>query len=292
MIVILKGGNSAEREVSLLTAKSIADSLNRQTISYIEVDAKDSDWLEQVKSTQPTKVVIALHGTFGEDGTIQKILQDNNIAFTGSNAESAGLTFDKNRAKRLVADKLRILTPKNLSMNNISNFPVVIKPNEQGSSFGVSIVKSSDELHKAVNLAEKYSEGETILCEEYIHGRELTCGVIDLFGSVQALPVVEIIPTHDFFDYDSKYTTESGCNEVCPAKIDASISKDIQEKSVLIHKLLGSSQYSRIDWILKDEGAYFLESNSLPGMTPTSLLPKELIAQDIQYDDFIKQLIS
>jgi D-alanine-D-alanine ligase len=292
MIVILKGGRSAEREVSLLTAKSIAESLSRQKISFQEIDAADNDWLEKVKRLKPEIVVIALHGTFGEDGGIQDILEKNNIHFTGSNSKSSALAFDKIETKLAVKNGLKILVPRNFSQNKITTYPVVIKPNKQGSSFGISIVHKQSELKPAIALAQKYAENDAIIVEEYIKGTELTCGVIDVFGETIALPLVEIAPKNTFFDYDSKYNTESGCEEICPAHISKKISLEIQEKSKQVHQLLGLKQYSRTDWILRGQEQYFLETNTLPGMTPTSLLPKELAAANIRYDEFINKLVN
>ena len=292
MVIILKGGKSAEREVSLLTAKSITDSLSRQNIRFNEIDAADSGWFEKVKKLRPEIVVIALHGTFGEDGDIQNILEKNNIPFTGSGSKSCNLAFDKIEAKGSINKQLEILVPKNFPTSSISSFPVVIKPNQQGSSFGVSIVRTRAELKPALTLAKKYAGNGSVMVEEYIEGKELTCGVIDVFGEVTALPIVEITPKSDFFDFRQKYDAESGCREICPARIKAEYTQEIQQKSKQIHQLLGLKQYSRIDWILRGDGLYFLEANSLPGMTPTSLLPKELAAEGISYDVFIAQLIN
>lgn len=292
MIVILEGGNSAEREVSLLTARSVAESLKRQQINFKKIGAAKSNWLEDVKKLRPEIVVIALHGTFGEDGGIQDILEKNNIPFTGSGSKSSSLAFDKIATKKFISSHSEISTPKSLPINNITTFPVVIKPNQQGSSFGVSIVRTEAELKPALAQAKKYAGNDSIMAEEYIKGVELTCGVIDIFGKIQALPIVEIVPKNDFFDFRSKYDSESGCEEVCPARIEVERAVEIQQKSKQIHQLLELKQYSRMDWILRNDELYFLEANSLPGMTPTSLLPKELDARGIRYDDFISGLIN
>jgi D-alanine-D-alanine ligase len=291
MIAILKGGNSAERKVSLLTAKSVAESLVRQKITYKEVDAANKYWLKKVKELSPEMVVNTLHGTFGEDGEIQSILEKNSIPFTGSGAKASALTFNKIKTKRTVANKLKIRVPRNFSWSDILPFPIVVKPNQQGSSFGVSIVRKASELKSAITSAQEYSGKDLIILEEYIEGKELTCGIIDVFGKIAALPLIEIVPQNEFFDYQSKYSTESGCEEICPARIPDKIALEVQEKSRQIHQLLGLKQYSRMDWILRDDELYFLEANSLPGMTPTSLLPKELTARGIGYDNFIRALI-
>ncbi len=290
MIVILAGGTSAEREVSLSTAQSIARSLERQNTQFTQIDTRDEGWLEHVKTLKPRAAIIALHGPYGEDGTVQKILEDNGILYTGSVPKVAALAIDKIRTKEVVRKKFQIAMAKNFTEEDIV-YPVVVKPNKQGSSYGVSIVRSNSELSPAIELAKKYDEDGHFLIEEYIKGVELTCGVIDVFGEVTALPLVEIIPRGEFFDFKAKYDTESGCQEICPARIENNLAKEIQSKSVLLYKEFGIGQYCRIDWILRDGQIHFLEINTLPGMTPTSLINKELAAAGIKYDSFIKNLL-
>ena len=287
MIVILQGGKSSEREVSIWTADSIADSLDRLSIKYVRIDAADDDWLEKVKSSKAEKVIIALHGPFGEDGTVQTILEKNNIKYTGSDSIVSAIAIDKIKTKEIVAQS-GIKTPQ-LYTEYDYKLPVVIKPNQEGSSFGVTIVKSEEDFGIALIEANKYDE--SVLIEEYIEGRELTCGVIDVFGKVQVLPLVEIKPKNEFFNFESKYQGDM-CEEICPAEIDENITKTIQSQSAEIFKLLNIRQYCRIDWIVKDDIPYFLEVNTLPGMTKTSLINKELKAANIEFDDFISKLMS
>lgn len=291
MIIVLKGGDSAEREVSLLTAKSIVNSLNRLGVKYLEIDASDRHWLEHVKAAEPKLVIIALHGTFGEDGAVQTILEQNNIPFTGSGSKASKTAFNKIETKDLVANKLNIDVPKTYRSNEVPKFPVVIKPNQQGSSFGVSIANNDLGLTSALVSAKKYCEKNSIIIEEYIKGVELTCAVTDVFGVLKPLPSVEIIPKSSFFDYYSKYESDSGCLEICPARIPKVLANEIAEKSMQVHRLLKLRQYSRSDWIYRDGRLFFLEVNTLPGMTPTSLLPKELKAAGIDYDEFIEALV-
>lgn len=290
MVVLLHGGTSAEREVSLLTSASIAASLDSQKIPFIKVDPKDSDWLSQIKSCQPDIVIIALHGPFGEDGQIQKILEDNKIKYTGSNSFTSALSINKNLTKQKISSQLGVKVPPNYEQKS-AKFPVVVKPNKQGSSFGISIIDRPDDLPEAIKLASKYDDNGEYIIEKLIVGRELTCAVVDVFNKVEPLPLVEIIPTRSFFDYDSKYSTESGCLEICPAVVSPEITMDIQQKSVQIFKQLKIKQYCRIDWILQGNVPYFIEINTLPGMTPTSLINKELAAADYSFDYFISRLI-
>ena len=290
MIVILAGGTSAEREVSLATAQSVAESLKRQNTQFTQIDTREEDWLGHVKKLKPRVAIIALHGPYGEDGTVQKILEDNGIPYTGSAPKVAALAIDKIRTKEIVSKKFHIAMAKDFTEESVV-YPVVVKPNKQGSSYGVSIVRSNSELSPAIELAKKYDEDGRFLIEEYVKGVELTCGVIDVFGEVTALPLVEIIPRGEFFDFRAKYDTESGCQEICPARIENNLAEEIQSKSVLLYKEFGIRQYCRIDWILRDGQIHFLEINTLPGMTPTSLINKELAVAGINYDNFINKLI-
>lgn len=275
----------------MMTAKSVTESLGHLGISFIEIDAKDEDWLSQLRSNNVQMVFIALHGPFGEDGQIQKILEKHGIKYTGSNSLTSALSINKKLTKKEIRDTIGVKVPPSHDKKS-AVFPVVVKPNEQGSSFGISIVSRAEDLSEAIGLASKYDENGEYLIEKLIVGREVTCAVIDVFGEIEPLPLVEIIPTRSFFDYDSKYNSESGCLEICPAAISPDLTVDIQEKSKQIFKLLKIKQYCRIDWILQGNTPYFIEINTLPGMTPTSLVNKELEAANIGFDHFIKQLIA
>ncbi len=289
MIILLKGGTSSEREVSLWTAQSIADSLTRQGLEFQEIDAADADWFQRVVSASPSVVVIALHGPYGEDGTVQRLLEEKGIPHTGSRADVAAVTIDKALTKQRVAE-LGVATPTAKVITGgepiewESEFPVVVKPNAEGSSFGVSIVQSADELQAAVEVALTFDT--TVLVEEYVQGLELTCGVIDVLGEARALPLVEIIPSHQFFDFDTKYTAGL-CEEICPARVSSETTELVQGLSLKIYQALDLSQYARLDWVLRDGTPYFLEVNTLPGMTKTSLITKELAAAGIDFDSFI-----
>jgi D-alanine-D-alanine ligase len=166
----------------------------------------------------------------------------------------------------------------------------VVKPNGDGSSFGVTIVQNAEALAGAVEEAFKY--GSEILLETFIKGTEVTCGVIDVGDGLQVLPLVEIRPTESFFNFEAKYTA-SKCEEICPAEVSQEIAEQIQDASLEAFLVLGCRHYARADWILSEDGKpYFLEINTLPGMTKTSLIPQELAAAGISYTDFIDQLVT
>ncbi len=286
-IVVLTGGDASEREVSLRTAETITTALDALGHSCSVIDVANQNWEQEL--SDGAIALIALHGSFGEDGTLQSILEKRQIRFTGSGSEASRIAFDKNAAK-IIVRKLHIHCPTDTDPSDITaaTFPLVVKPVQEGSSYGVSIVRSQAELAKATSAAQKY--GQQIMFEEYIKGKEVSCAVTEISGEAKALPVIEIEPHADFFDYESKYSSE-GAKETVPAKIDSDLTEKIQLLSETIFKEMNLRQYARIDWIIKDRQPYFLEVNTLPGMTPTSLLNKELDAARVKMTDFVNFLI-
>ncbi len=290
MIVVLTGGKSSEREVSLATANNVSTSLDKLSKEYKAIDIAQSGWLDKLVRLNPSTVFIALHGTFAEDGELQKILESIHIKFTGSSSAVSKLCFDKKLTKEKVKN-IGIVVPQDLNFSQLESnefIPVVIKPNKEGSSIGVSIVKTKEKLKSAIQDVRLLTDD--ILIEEYIKGRELSCGVIDTFGQIQALPIIEIKPKSEFFDYKAKYTP-GGSEEICPADLDNEFARKIQDQSISIFKKLKIRQYARVDWILKNNTPYFLEINTLPGMTNTSLINQELEVAGITLEQFISSLI-
>ena len=212
----------------------------------------------------------ALHGTTGEDGTIQSWLEKYNISYTGSNSDASRTCMNKDQSKKIVREN-NFLTPnwflmdKNIEISNIK-FPCIVKPNAQGSTFGLSMVENKDALERAISLASEYDRN--ILIENYIRGREITVAFLD----GEPLPIVEIVPKHQIYDYECKYS--SGMSKyLCPANIDKILTEKIKRDSLKIFEILGCSGYGRLDFILYDSKYHFLELNTLPGLTSTSLLP-------------------
>ncbi len=294
-VVVVFGGKSSEKEVSSWTAKSFIEALKRLSLKYSLIDLNDKRWLEKVKQINPSVAILAVHGAFGEDGQLQKILENNHINYTGSNSSSSALAWDKLRAQECVSNE-GIAVPQTIVINKKKHlsklpfdFPVIVKPNMEGSSFGITIVENHEKLKTAIALAMKYDS--KVLVQEYIKGREITCGVIDVYGKVRSLPIVEIRPKTHFFDFKAKYDANF-CEEIVPAPISREITRQIQEISVKIFQLFKCRDYVRIDFIIKDDQPYFLEVNTLPGCTKTSLLPKALAAAGIEFDKFIKQLLN
>ncbi len=239
-------------------------------------------------------VFIALHGDLGENGKLQALFDINHISYTGTGYIGCLLAMDKDISKKL-AKQEEILTAQwrmyDLEKTTVSKIiqeidvPCVIKPLSCGSSVGVSIVENANDLGKALNEASKYEK--LVLIEEKISGVEVSCGVIDN----KAMPVIEIRPIEGFYNYRNKYQ-KGLVDEICPAEISIDIARRIQEASVKMHKALRLGYYSRSDFIIdKNNRIYYLESNTLPGMTPTSLLPQEASVAGISYRDLCERIV-
>ena len=239
-------------------------------------------------------VFIGLHGSYGENGQVQSVLDSHNIKYTGCNYLGSAIAMDKDLSKALVAGaglktaQWFTKSPEDITPQEVMNkigLPCVIKPIGTGSSCGVSVVKSEEELPAAIEYAAKY--GQLILTEHYIKGREIT---ISILGD-RALPITEIIPHHGFYDYKNKY--QAGLTtHVCPAQLTEEETKRAQGYALRIFKILRMSSYGRIDMIYAEQEGkfYFIEANNLPGMTNTSLLPEAAAATGIKYEDLCEQI--
>ena len=288
-VAVIFGGTSFERDVSLKTGKAVVEACraNNYDVETVIIDENHKKFLPILK--QADIVFNALHGTLGEDGTIQKWLEENNIKFTGSDSIASSICMKKIKCKKILK-KNKILTPKwvefdeGIEITEVS-FPCIVKPNAQGSTFGLSYVEKAKDLIPAVKNSQKFDKSTII--EEYISGKEITVGIIQ----ESPMPIVEILPKNKIYDYKCKYT--AGMSEYnCPANIRKSLSEKIMSDSVKIFKLLGCKGYGRIDFILdKNENYYFLEINTLPGMTSTSLLPIAAKAQGLSFDELVKKII-
>jgi D-alanine-D-alanine ligase len=290
-MAVLMGGPGSERDVSLATARGVAKALRSLGADVVEVDVRDANF------QFPDDVELAfltIHGTFGEDGQIQKILEDRGVAYTGDGVEESRLAFDKIRSKEKFRDH-GVRTPEweviRAGANPAIPLPIVVKPPREGSTVGVVIVKNEAALESAIREAAKYDR--ELLIEKFVPGRELTIGIL----GDQALPVLEIIPKGGFYDFATKYpflNPQSGASaeHVCPAKIDNAKTKEIQDLALRAFRALGLRVYARIDIILPESGEPFvLEANTIPGMTEASLLPEAAAAAGISYVDLCRRII-
>lgn len=308
-IAVLYGGVSNEREVSINTGKSVIkyiDSKKHDVIS-IDFDGNFRNLINQIEEKNINLVFNALHGSDGENGVLQKELEKNNIAYTGSNSAASNKAMDKNKTKQIclqnniptaswgIVDRkndsyLEIL---NRIKGNSRNLSIVLKPINEGSSFDLFIldnvfVSSNDISNQFKNyhtqLLKKY---DCYMIEEFVKGRELTAGIL---GN-EILPIVEILPKNNFYDYESKYSI--GMSEyIVPAKLNDILKEKINCYALKLHNKIGCRHYSRTDFrIDSDNNINVLELNTLPGMTDTSLLPKAAFSDGISYEELVENII-
>ena len=302
-IILLQGGISEEREVSLETCSAIKNALENLGKTIRIIDPKDFlqknsvDYFSMLKKIKKAKFDIifnGLHGGDGEDGTIQKKFEDAKIDFTGSNSYSSSLSMDKIRSKILV-QKMKIPVPNFLQITKenkekIKNdlkklsFPIVVKPNSSGSSVGITIVEKEKDFSKAIKTA--FNFDNKVLAEKYIKGREITVAIL----GDKALPVVEVKPKNGWYDYLHKYTKGETIYEV-PAKISKQKADEVTSYAIRIYKKFQCRDYVRIDFRFDGENFYFLEVNTLPGMTKLSLVPMAAATIGITFDELINHII-
>jgi D-alanine-D-alanine ligase len=290
-IAVLMGGPGSERDVSLATGRGVSKALRSLGAEVVDVDVRDG------KFPLPSDVDLAfitIHGTFGEDGQVQRILEDREIAYTGDGVQASELAFDKIRSKEKFREQ-GVRTPYwqviKVGQRPTIPIPIVIKPPRQGSTVGVFIIKNDREIDSGIAEAAKYDQ--ELLVEKFVLGRELTVGIL----GDQALPILEIIPKGGFYNFTNKYpflNPQAGgaAEHVCPAKIDPEKTKEIQDLALRAYHALGLQVYSRVDVLLPEDGApTVLEVNTIPGMTEASLLPEAAAAAGINYVDLCVRII-
>lgn len=292
-IGILTGGESSEREISLKTCEAVENAcqdLGYNTVQLV-LDGEANKLVQKLHGID--FVFIALHGGKGENGVMQGFLDSLDIPYNGSGVLASALGMEKSLTKQL-ARSFGIQTPDwkmftdiNESKKYIPNeFPIVVKPSADGSTIGLSIVKNQAEIAEAVELADKFDGN--ILIENYIKGRELTVTII----GQKVFPIIEIIPRHKFYDYECKY--EKGMSEyICPAELPITLTDKIQNIALEVFNILQCSGYARADFLLdKDNNPWFLEINTLPGMTATSLVPKSAMIAGVSFNNLIQMIIN
>jgi D-alanine-D-alanine ligase len=298
-IAVMAGGPSAEAGVSINSAKVVCQYLDKEKYNIYKILLEGHEWLEETTRAAIDKndftltirgeeikfdaVFVAIHGTPAEDGRLQGYFDMMGIPYNCCGVQAAAITFDKQRTKEYLSP-FGVLSAKALAakktddkkhlveqINSQLSYPIFVKPNKNGSSYGASKVDEKDQVCGAIHTAFEYDD--EILIEEYIKGTEVTCGVITYKGKITALPLTEIRSKSAFFDYKAKY--EGNSQEVTPAEIDAVLAKKIQDTATYIYQKLDFKGMSRIDFIIRDGEYYMLEVNSVPGLSAESIVPQQ-----------------
>lgn len=322
-VAVLMGGTSAERDVSLSTGRQILNALDPDKYTVYALDtasgqkflpsgvtqplgllraadgATEITTLPQLPlaaaSEKPDVVFIALHGKGGEDGTVQGMLEVLGLRYTGSGVLASALAMDKAMSKRVLAG-VGVRLPEDFVLRRGQKmrpgemlFPVIVKPNAQGSTIGMSIVRKEAEIDAATDLAFQYDD--TVLIEQFITGTEITVPILGN-DTLEILPIVEIVPNGGFYDYKAKYTAGE-TDEIVPARISDAVAQEARRIAKLCHQTLGCRGMSRTDMIVTDKDEiYTLEVNTIPGMTPTSLLPRSAAAANFSFPQLLDKLIA
>jgi len=298
-LALLSGGISSEREVSLNSGSQVFDALDKERYDIALYDPKTDLKKLVMDAEKIDAALIILHGPFGEDGTVQGLLDLLDIPYQGAGVLGSSIAMNKRVSKKLFeaanipipsyfSFSMRETIDKSIVVGSLG-LPLVVKPACAGSSVGMTIVRDEKNLDAAVALG--FTHDDTILIEQYIKGIELTCGVLGN-DSLEALPVIEIIPGEgfEFFDYTAKYTV-GATREICPARIDEATTKKVQDLAVRAHQALYLKGYSRTDMILSDKDIFVLETNTIPGMTATSLYPQSAQVAGLSFTKLLDRLI-
>ncbi len=322
-VAVLMGGTSAEREVSLSTGRQILNALDPEKYTVYALDTASgqkflpagvtqplgllhaADGTTEITSLpqlplasaseKPDVVFIALHGRGGEDGTVQGMLEVLGLRYTGSGVLASALAMDKAMAKRVLT-AARVRMPADVTLKRgermrpgMMPLPMIVKPNAQGSTIGMTVVHQESELDAATALAFQYDD--TVLVEQFITGTEITVPILGN-DTLEILPIVEIVPSGGFYDYKAKYTAGE-TDEIVPARISEAVAAEAWRIAQVCHQTLGCRGMSRTDMIVTDRGEiYTLEVNTIPGMTPTSLLPRSAEAANIRFPQLLDKLIA
>jgi D-alanine-D-alanine ligase len=289
-IAVLMGGPGSERKVSLKSGEGVVNALRELGAVVTPVDVQSADF------TVPAGTEVAfnvIHGTFGEDGQIQRILESRGIPYTGEGVAGSELAIDKIATKQRFIER-GVPTAKFEILRRGAQpsipVPLVLKAPKEGSSVGVFIVRETRELEKY--LRDAWTYGDTLLVEQYVAGRELTVGIV----GGEAMPVIEIKAKQDFYNFDNKYPflnpNAAGADHFCPAPLSPEVTRLVQDTGIAAHRALDLEVYSRVDILLSDAGEPFvLEVNTIPGMTPTSLLPEAAAAVGISYAELCRRIV-
>ena len=291
MIAVLMGGNSAERDVSLKSGEAVYQALKEENIACFKFDWH-GDNLSDLWTHKFDRAFIILHGRGGEDGYIQKQLDDRKIPYTGSGAKTSRLCMDKSTTKDIWSKNnlpiaASIIAKKNAPIPNIEfSLPWAVKPTLEGSSIGISKVQNVDDLQQALNLAWKY--GTEAMIEQWIDGEEYTVAIVNK----DPLPVIKIVSTHTFYDYESKYQSQD-TRYLCPCGLNDEQEKHLQNLALKAFEVMGAKDWGRVDFILdKNDQPHLLEINTVPGMTSHSLVPMAAKAVSITFNQLVVKILN
>lgn len=289
-VAVLLGGRSAERDISLLTGAAVSGALTRLGYDVIELDA-DRNLAQKLIECGADSAFIALHGRWGEDGTVQGLLEMLGIPYTGSGVAASALAMNKNiskilfKASGISTPDFQLLGPTETAVDLEIVPPFVAKPVSEGSTIGVAVAKTMDEATAAIAQA-RAATGKTLI-EKFIEGKEVTLSVLN----GDPLPLVEIVPGSGFYDFEAKYTPGK-TNYICPSTLAEKSAKTVQEVGVKAYEALGCQGAARVDIIVDSSDIpWILEVNTIPGMTPTSLLPKAAAAAGITFDELVERMM-
>ncbi len=298
-VVVLKGGISAEREVSLVTGSQVETALAEAGLPVVSVDTATPDFIDRIRYSGADVAFICLHGRFGEDGTVQGLLELIGMPYVGSGVLSSAMAMDKWISK-LVFEAAGVPTPEALlvergddwdveSVTSAIGEHVVVKPSREGSAIGVTIVHDAADLPTAMAIA--FEHDDAVVIEQFVEGVEITVGVVGTDEPI-ALPTLEIVPEHEFYDYESKYAPGMSTH-ITPARLPEDV-RDLSKSIALdAHKALGCVGLSRVDLIVPEgEAPSVLEVNTIPGMTTTSLLPEAARAAGIEFPELCARLVT
>lgn len=288
-IAVLMGGLSAEREVSLRTGQAISQALREAGYRVTDIDA-DRSLPARLEESRIEVAFIALHGRFGEDGTVQGLLEMMGIPYTGSGVLASSLAMDKVATKKMLqyhgvnTPAFAVFRPGSQVQGSLPPFPVVVKPAREGSTIGISIAREQAELE--AGLAEAFRFDSLVLVEQFVAGAEVTVGVLD----GEALPVIQVVPKGGFYDYQAKYT--AGQTEyLLPAPLPEGVYAGLQQAARQACLALGCSGAARVDFMVGDNDFTCLEVNTIPGMTATSLLPKAAAAAGLPFVELVQRIL-
>lgn len=317
-IALLTGGNSSEYPISLRSATEMSKHIDKEKYELYLITIKNTEWIVssglacdipidkndfsftyQNQKTNFDLIIFAIHGTPAEDGKLQAYFDMLKIPYIGSDVLTSALTFDKFtcnsflRKQDILMAKAEIVRKgEQVDTDKIIEklgLPIFVKPNNGGSSYGASKVKTAEELIPAINLALR--EDETALIEEFIDGLEVTCGLLSVSGNEIVFPLTEIVHNSEFFDTETKYNADL-VDEITPARISDELTEKIKKESLRIYKILNCKGLVRIDYFIRENEVYFIEVNTIPGMTATSLVPKQINESEYTFKQIFDLMIN